>query len=130
MPSLRRKIVGHRSPAAAASGVGVARNQAPRDGIPTASADLPVLWRKHLCRVARRRAHGAGGAAAGGVRGLVDGLLPPKQAANGPVPGDDPATTVLCSLDGQTAKTSDRRTPSLLRRTGRDTARAVAVGYR
>ncbi len=79
-------------------------------------------------RVARRSAGGVGRATAGGICGLADGLLPPKQAANGPFPGDDLAATLFSSLDGQVAKTSNRRAPSLLRRADGGTAATVAVG--
>src|SRR5271157_1895594 len=128
MPALRQETLRRGPRAAATPGVGTSRNQTPRDGIPTTSTGLSVLWRKHVCRVARRSARGAGGAAVGGVCGLADGVLPPKQAANGPVPGDDLAATLFSSLDSQVAKTSNRRASSLLRRVGGGTAAPVAVG--
>src|SRR5579862_2891363 len=129
MPTLRRETLRHGLRTAAASGVGTSRNQAPRDGISTASTALSALRRKHVRRTARGSAGGAGWAAAGGIYGLADGLLPPKQAANGPLPGDDLAATLFCSLDGQAAKTGHRRAASLLRRVGGGTAATAAVGH-
>ena len=68
MPALRREALGQRPGAVAASGVGIARDQAARDRVPTASADVSLLRRNDVCGTARRRAAGPVGAAVDGVR--------------------------------------------------------------
>ena len=54
MPTLRREALGQRSGAVAASGVGIARDQAAGDRVSATSAGLPLLWRDDVCAVARR----------------------------------------------------------------------------
>ena len=80
-----REALGQRPGAVAASGVGIARDQAAGDRVSTASARLPGLRRDDVCATARRRAAGSVGAAADGLHRPVDGLLSSKQAADGGV---------------------------------------------
>ncbi len=85
MPTLRREALGQRPGTAAASGVGIARDQAARDRIPAASAGVSLLRRDDVCRVARGRAAGSVGPAVDGLHRVVDGLLSSEQAADGRV---------------------------------------------
>ena len=60
------KLSRQRPGAAAASGLGIARDQAAGDRIPTPSVDVSLLRRDDVCGTARRRAAGA-------IRAAVDG---------------------------------------------------------
>ena len=64
MPSLWREAVWQRSGAAAASGLGIARDQAAGHRVSAASAGVSVLRRDDVCRLAARRAAGSVGATA------------------------------------------------------------------
>jgi transposase-like protein len=55
MPEVRDAALGIGFHPAAASGLGTARDQAARDGVPAASADLPMLSRDDLCGAASIR---------------------------------------------------------------------------
>src|SRR5262249_46482581 len=111
-------------------GLGVARDQAPRDRVPAASAGLPPLRRHDLRGPATRRARGSSGAAAGGVRRAADGLLPPEQAAHRALPGGAAEATLLPWPGPQDAGASDPSAAAGLRRTGRCLAVTTAPGDR
>ena len=66
-----------------------------------------LLRRDDLCGTARRRAAGAVGAAVDGVHRAADGLLSPKQAADGRVPQHALGPAVLPGADGENPKPSD-----------------------
>ena len=61
------EALGQRPGAAAAPGLGIARDQAARDRVPAASADVSLLRRNDVCGTARGRAAGAVGAAVDGL---------------------------------------------------------------
>ena len=107
MPPLRREALRQRPRAAAASGVGIARDQAACDRISTASADVSLLRRNDVCGTAPRRATGAVGAAIDGAYGAADGLLSSEQAADGRVPQHVLGSAVLPGADGENPKPSD-----------------------
>ena len=107
MPALRREALGQRPGAVAASGVGIARDQAARDRIPAASADVSLLRRNDVCGIARRRAARTVGAAVDGLRRPADGLLSPEQAADGRVPRHAVRPAMLPGADGEDPKPSD-----------------------
>ena len=66
MPTMWCEALGQRPGAAAASGVGIARDQTAGDRIPTPSVDVSLLRRDDVCGTARRRAAGA-------IRSAIDG---------------------------------------------------------
>src|SRR5262245_20579225 len=90
LPALWPRAVGRGRRTAAPPGVGTPRDQAAGGRIPAAPAGLPLLRRDDVRGTAAGRAHGAVGAAAGGLRRAAHSLLPPEQATHGPVPGNSP----------------------------------------
>src|SRR5690606_7826567 len=92
----------------AASGVGIAGDQAADHGISTPSTRL-LLWRDDLRVAAAGRAARAVRSAADRLHGVVDGLLPSKQTPHGRVPFDVAESTVLPGDDHQIAEPGDRR---------------------
>lgn len=83
MSSLRWPVGRRRRGAAAASGLGTARNQADRDRISTTPVDLLVLPHADLRRAATGRAGRSIRPASDCFHRLVDGLLQTKQTSHG-----------------------------------------------
>src|SRR5208283_913765 len=99
MPTLRQEALRQRSGAAAASGVGIARDRGARYRIPTASAGLSGMRGNDLRGTALGRASGTDRAASDGLYRAVDGVLSPKQAAHGRVPPRALGPALLSGVD-------------------------------
>src|SRR3972149_4661181 len=107
MSALRGEALGQRPGTIAASGVGIARDQAPSDGVPVAPAGVRPLRGNDVWGTARRRAAGAIRSAPDGAYGNADGLLSSEQAADGRLPRHAVGSAVLPGADGENPKPSD-----------------------
>jgi hypothetical protein len=104
MPEVRNAALRIGSGPAAASGLGTARDQAACDGVPAASAHLPVLQCHDLRGTAAGSTDGPIRPAARGVLRAVDGVLSAKQAADRTVPRGSARAALLPVPDRQDAE--------------------------